>query len=888
MEGAPDPQAVLEEMGYAEVIRRTGNKIRLPGLEEMEEARNLGVDELNKLLVSCGLRGVITDNSISVEAVQNKATAWAKSIFKNFKFLGDVLDRHEATIHRRWLKKSNKTRRKIILEAWGTKMALSHRPDFEAIEHEGHSKRMLNTGYRDFYLLPYINEEDLCRPHSLLMLMSTRSRCHPSALAATEHEAHRIGRNLMTFQTFDLTSPEHYLIDLISDGNEDCYGKLWSKESHPDEYAALGLKIYADPNYGLLILEAQERVLSCLVDCAKLLLHDFTEASMLLSPPSQFVPTLNMNTDAGYASQEVFAAEAPYRQPASLDFGRIHSLLAAKHDNLADHLWSLREDPSYFEAHMLDYKEHRRELLLDPHGRQHPACFPGQEDKFWGRIVGDQLYLSHSKLEVYADLVSQVDHLRDTQNSYEDVLKTSGKFPDEYAVLILVLRFFLEGLAQTLIKEVAYYWHASPLLRTYTVRKAEKSPAAVVVELAELPAVHDDPTRARIYWLLCRLWTPEDDLCKAIGMTNLVDELQRLVNSEAAKRCISPYIDSIVSELALVCECLHQIELYRPWAEMQHDMTEREITAAIVVHAMRSQNTIDLYHDDNRNDDALGSLGNPTGGKFVYPVGKRRTRENVEAMRSAEENLDKLWRKFDQDLMAKSRQVWDEAYGEAGRPDLPSYDLTDPYANPVTISVARGVLMQDRTLQRTTVWTEPEPGVTQTSVTETYVLFSQPFLDNQKSDDQILRKSSNNPVKTKTKSRKAGSLTIPAPTAEATAPVEESEAAQKLPLNARALKVFKTLFFTPSATSTPGELAWTDFLYAMVSVGLVPEKLYGSVWQFSPDPSRLGVKRSIQFHEPHGTNSKMSYWIARSHGRRLSRAYGWDGSSFALEEKAKE
>jgi hypothetical protein len=99
--------------------------------------------------------------------------------------------------------------------------------------------------------------------------------------------------------------------------------------------------------------------------------------------------------------------------------------------------------------------------------------------------------------------------------------------------------------------------------------------------------------------------------------------------------------------------------------------------------------------------------------------------------------------------------------------------------------------------------------------------------------------------------------------------------------------VFKTLFFTPSVTSTPGEVAWSDFLYAMVSMGFVPEKLYGSVWQFSPDPDKLDVDRSIQFHEPHGANTKILYRIARRHGRRLNRAYGWDGSSFILEEKSK-
>ena len=365
----------------------------------------------------------------------------------------------------------------------------------------------------------------------------------------------------MNFRVLDMTSPGNYRMDLVSDGNEDNYGKLWSQETHPEKYAVLLQRKYTEFNDGLLILEAQERVLSFLVNCVKLLLHDFTETSMLLSPPAQVVPTLNTKTDAGYASQETFAAEAPYRQPASLDFDRIVSLLTAKHDNLADHIWSLREDPSYFEAHMLDYKEHRRELLLDPYGRQHPACFPGQEDNFWGRVVGNQIYFTHFKLELFADLVSQAEQLRAMQTSYAEELKTSCSLPDNYAEVILMHRFFLEELAQALIREIAQYWYASPLLRMHFVHKPEKSPTAQVMEIADHSSVNDDPTRARIYWLLCRLWTPDDKMCKTIGMANLVDELQRLVNSESAKSCISPYIDSIVSELALVCGCLHHIEM---------------------------------------------------------------------------------------------------------------------------------------------------------------------------------------------------------------------------------------------------------------------------------------------------------------------------------------
>ncbi|KAB5542671.1 hypothetical protein GE09DRAFT_1225591 [Coniochaeta sp. 2T2.1] len=87
----------------------------------------------------------------------------------------------------------------------------------------------------------------------------------------------------------------------------------------------------------------------------------------------------------------------------------------------------------------------------------------------------------------------------------------------------------------------------------------------------------------------------------------------------------------------------------------------------------------------------------------------------------------------------------------------------------------------------------------------------------------------------------------------------------------RALKVLRILFFDPEANTTPGEVAWTDFLQALPEVGFAAQKLYGGVWHFQP--SRLDVERSIQFHEPH-PRGKIPFLVARRHGRQLARAYG--------------
>ncbi|KAF5245199.1 hypothetical protein FAUST_1854 [Fusarium austroamericanum] len=136
-------------------------------------------------------------------------------------------------------------------------------------------------------------------------------------------------------------------------------------------------------------------------------------------------------------------------------------------------------------------------------------------------------------------------------------------------------------------------------------------------------------------------------------------------------------------------------------------------------------------------------------------------------------------------------------------------------------------------------------------------------------------------AKIKTKGEPAKTENVVTPPVEAPEP-EVVDKQPTFPVDARALKVFRALFYNPEITSSPGEIAWHDFLHAMTSTGFQAEKLYGSVWQFRP--SALDFDRGIHFHEPH-PKGKIGYRIARRHGRRLERAYGWHGGMFVLKGK---
>jgi hypothetical protein len=557
-----------------------------------------------------------------------------------------------------------------------------------------------------------------------------------------------------------------------------------------------------------LVPEAQERVLSFLVECVKLILHDFSEDAILQSPVQPLM--IFSKTVAGYASLATVAAEAPYQKPDSLDFARIASLLAAKYDHIADHIWSLREDPGYFEAQMLEYKENRQELLSDAWGRPHPICSTGEEDKLWTRVIIYQISRAYFQLELFADLVSQAETLTEMQELHADGIGSSADFSQEYTTAILRFQHYLLRAANASVNDLCKGFPASPPIRQYHRRKDEtEDPAAEVTMVEQNLCFREDPTRARLYWLLVRLWK-NDDLPAMIGLPETVEELQRLANAESANSLISTYVASVNEDLAIASTCIHQLELYQPWSHVHDGLLSEQERRLEQENAPRMKLLEDMFHTMDSRDYELGNLGGPTNGKFTYPIAKRRTRENVETMRCAERNLDKFWHKVDQDMKSKSS-------GLGG------------------MAVHR-LLTQGRQLQRTPEWVEPVRQKIQPPIEELYIPFSQLSLDDKKSNDQSLHESSVEPPKEKIKTRKTGTSEDVAVDAEAVIPPTEAKSEPIFALNARALKVFKMVFFTPSVSSTLGEVAWADFLYVMVSVCFNPEKLYGSVWQFSPDP----------------------------------------------------
>ncbi|KAH0565252.1 hypothetical protein GP486_001349 [Trichoglossum hirsutum] len=778
--------------------------------------------------------------------VRSKARALSGNVLNNWKFLNTIIVRHEAIIQKRWLKKTKEQRKKILLAAWPN-VSLSHRPDFDAFKRT--PARQTGDSGREAYMWPYINLEDLLKPKLLLLFLNSRGRNKPDAFARADIDACRFG---LTTGALVPAFLNEFVMMFTGRHTPDTYGELISWGDHPEAFDWLTSQRGIHPGEGLLILEIQERLYEFLVNCSKAILHDRSEEELAdPSIPIQPEPPSVSDNETGLASLSATAAEAPYRLPANLDLRQLESLVAAKLSAVEDHVWALREDPGYFARTVLDWKEHRQECLHDTKGRGHPVFDSlAQEPVFWERVIGNSVVTALTMTEIWGSIHEQIVDLQRLKEKYTDSISPEKDLPEEYAFAFYKLDHHLRQFSKGPIGNLKIGFAASPPMRPYFVRLPQ-DPTNTKIQIVNRTGLARDKTRDELIWIFMTLF--DERQLHLAGLNTLMDELERLMKSDPKMReLVSPWVAHQISDLSVFSQCLHQIELYQPWAAtFETEMVNKE--DELKKDYLKTQKYIEpCIHFQFGG--AITSLGTPSSGRFYYPVDKRRTRENTEAIRQAEKHLDAFWGVLDRKLMSKG-----------------------------AISPRLRQVLSQQVLQRTPEWIEPtrepKPEMPAADIgTLTKPLSMLHFQLEQSTEGAINREKLLAPkAKVKTRGVAQPVEAIPEPELP---DQRKPDAQPTFAVDKRALKVFKTIFFTPSASSQPGEVAWGDFLHAMSSVGFVAKKLYGSAWQFTP--TKLDAECSIQFHEPH-PSGKIPFTTARRHGRRLTRAYGWHGEIFVLE-----
>ena len=170
-------------------------------------------------------------------------------------------------------------------------------------------------------------------------------------------------------------------------------------------------------------------------------------------------------------------------------------------------------------------------------------------------------------------------------------------------------------------------------------------------------------------WHLRVLWDRDVEECQAsIGLTQIMDELGRIIENEPiAQKLASGKLDSLVGDLSILSYCLGQLDLFLSWSRNYDAYLTDEREDKIMAEAEKAARYWEKIGDacsevnllapsssgGSEGKKSAAALGTPDGGRFAYPLEKKRTKENLEALRQAEKNLDEFWSAIDRIVQVK-------------------------------------------------------------------------------------------------------------------------------------------------------------------------------------------------------------------------------------------
>ncbi|KAG9193300.1 hypothetical protein G6011_03335 [Alternaria panax] len=739
---------------------------------------------------------------------------WApKLVVENmFKWtrLANIVTHYEELIRVRWLKKTNKQRKDILLSAW-PQMATSHRADMEMVLQQC-CPNQRSGGFGPF-MLPYINLEDLTEPKSLLILLNARARHLPNEFAYSDFELAPLAQiRPLLLEPTDLT------INFVGS-----YGNLihWEDEDAARDSIAKGLTVH--PVHGCNILQMQSALLVFLHKCCTKILHDVISSNAIMAGSITIAPEPPPPSDNNeqYSSLDVAMREAPYRLPARFSLVLLHNLVLACKEAAEDHIWSFREDPSYFAEVVHEQYKHRQELLLgEDCGRAHKNA---EQRPLRGKVLRTMITDAYTEFYVWHEIQRRISQLHEMFVKYHcQTRNPQEELPMDFFEALVETSFFLEATMLDFVHQIEHQWCTSPAIRDSWTQSCD-----VGCENHAHPVQVKDSLR--------------------------VDAFERLLqNSPGAKALVSPRVASYISQLSVASQCFQQLQLFQPWARrVKHSAKQRQTQLFIAYAASFSK-----WHDvlmTQFNGTNLWELDKPDA-KFHYPADRRRSRANVESLRSAEAALNTFWDAADNRFRQKAGKT--------------------PH------DIVSGII-QERALQRTPLYVERDHTLKQKNPSEAvehiYVPIPNCLHEPTKQITGAFDKLSiGSTSKTKTHRLAGCSDGIVGP---GYTDNQEPDRQPCFRLDNRACRVFRNLFHSPESRDQVGEIPWTDFLHAMVSTGFAAQKLQGSAWQFTPKD--LDVTCPIQLHEPHPTH-KLPFTWARRFGRRLARTYGWRGDMFQL------
>lgn len=191
-------------------------------------------------------------------------------------------------------------------------------------------------------------------------------------------------------------------------------------------------------------------------------------------------------------------------------------------------------------------------------------------------------------------------------------------------------------------------------VRTPPIKSAAKPAKKEEVKIVGKLSAQLDDLELLIQWHLRVL---HDDAVeqhrKSIGLPVLVNELGRIVDTDpTAQQLLSGKLDNLICDYSTLIYCLGQLDLFVPWSRCYDGYVERREDKLVAEskqagrhweRIMAAFDKANLLATGGSGRKSAAALGNPDDGKFAYPLDKKRTKENVQALRQAEKSLDEFW-----------------------------------------------------------------------------------------------------------------------------------------------------------------------------------------------------------------------------------------------------
>lgn len=786
---------------------------------------------------------------LNMKQIHELATSFSHSVFADWIKLNAILKRFEAVVRKRWLRKSIKQRREILLTA-RPNIPHVHRPDFFGLRDLGHLhvSRTVTCG-AEAHLTPYINLEDLQQGHNLLLLIHSRGRHRPSVFASTDPGKAHLGHGWSSEP-----DPEGIAMLLLNEGSQTPrrYGALHPVSKLPPW---IGHTHSVDPMYGLLTLEIQQGTYNFLLRCVQQILHDVHPTDFKLAPHRPVPPPLQ-KPEGVWDSVSQSTLEADYHLPREATLSRFKLLINGRRLAAEDHVCSLREDPGYFLEQLKEWREH--------HFLPKPSNFTPQ---LWRTMAAQICCNALDALHSWKWIADHLAAMRPLNKQVSAAIEhgTRLRANDEY--LWVVLEETISHMLRKPMQNLKFMFPFSSGLRN-TMQEPHMYGDCldICVEGSEhgwhmKPNGTPSALRAvRIFHMLSGL---DEHGLMLHGLRPVVQEAHYMLEHDVeVNKLIDNWLLTDFFELAVLADLQDRIDQFHPYTKTW--------TAENVAERPKAARRMDQYfarvgrivESVRWGSICTTSLGNPLDGRFNYPSDKRRTAENVRELQSAEAALKTYWEELERGM---------RCFGVSLKSFLEEHLSKDPSQIHMT---------QD--------WKEepvdlPTPSKAPSWTTIAHTAPPAPHLGNENKKTEIAPEERAK-RKTHGKAREEEKTQIPSPQ-NAVHPIVGTRTPIRIPR--RSFKVMSALLPSPSTISeAPREVSWDDFVHTLNNIGLVPEKLYGSVWIFKPLPEGEGlasVGRSIQFHEPKGVRrgNKIDLMMVRRFGDRLKRAFGWDGETFA-------